>query len=128
MICYCVYLLTFHSICAVHGMNGNAFETWAKGNNMWLRDFLPTSEHKNARIMTFGYNSQLLDRKTEMGIKQWAIFLLQQVSSVRRGVSIQIPHAYAYNLTKCCGQLKDRPVIFIGYSLGGLIVREVWNM
>ena len=76
----------FLSICAVHGLNGNAFESWvAKTNHkMWFRDLLPLSKpFDQARIMTFGYSSQLSDRANLSGINEWAHHLLASVSSVR---------------------------------------------
>ncbi len=77
-----------YSICAVHGLNGNAFDTWvAESNNrttMWLRDLLPTSmPFDKARIMTFGYSSQLSDRRNLSGINEWSHHLLECLSNVR---------------------------------------------
>jgi hypothetical protein len=49
-----------YSIVAVHGIGGNSFSTWTDGSSLWLRDFLPDSEHfKNTRVMTFGYESSI---------------------------------------------------------------------
>lgn len=49
----------------MHGLKGDAYKTWtAKGKGeigedgvMWLRDLLPR-EIQDARIMTYGYNSE----------------------------------------------------------------------
>ncbi|OBT68576.1 hypothetical protein VE03_01776 [Pseudogymnoascus sp. 23342-1-I1] len=74
-------------ICAVHGLNGNAFQTWtAKANGkMWLRDLLPYSKpFDNARIMTFGYSSQISDRANLSGTSEWAHHLLESMARVRR--------------------------------------------
>jgi hypothetical protein len=77
----------WYSICAIHGLNGNAFDTWVAKTNkkMWLRDLLPSSKpfHK-ARIMTFGYSSQLSDRSNLSGMGEWAHHLLVSMSSVRQ--------------------------------------------
>ncbi|PVH81786.1 hypothetical protein DL98DRAFT_416121 [Cadophora sp. DSE1049] len=71
-------------ICAVHGLNENAFETWCCGNNMWLRDLLwQTSPFENSRIMTFGYNSEKSNRGVVRGLKDWADDLLRHLCSVR---------------------------------------------
>ncbi|KAE9380791.1 hypothetical protein N431DRAFT_459708 [Stipitochalara longipes BDJ] len=97
-------------ICAVHGLNGNAFDTWvAKTNNkMWLRDILPTSKpFDKARIMTFGYSSQLIDRANLSGVSEWAHHLLTSISSVRQ-----------------TQEERQRPIIFICHSMGGIVARQ----
>ncbi|CZR63155.1 uncharacterized protein PAC_13052 [Phialocephala subalpina] len=69
-------------ICAIHGLNGNAFDSWvAKSNQkMWLRDILPTSPpFDKARIMTFGYGSQLFDGSNLSGIHDWSHYLLSSL-------------------------------------------------
>lgn len=73
-----------YSICAVHGLGGNAFDTWMARSNMWLRDLLPTSTpFDRSRTMTFGYDSALLNRKSNDRIRDWADELLKQVAYVR---------------------------------------------
>lgn len=79
------------SICAVHGLNGNAFDTWASGSIMWLRDLLPlTPPFDRARMMTFGYNSTINDRGNLSGLREWAEDLLQQLNSVRTSEEVCI--------------------------------------
>jgi hypothetical protein len=48
------------SIVAVHGLGGNAINTWThpKSQKFWLRDFLP-QQIPDSRIMTFGYNADV---------------------------------------------------------------------
>jgi hypothetical protein len=49
------------SIIAVTGLAGHAIGSWTlqrNGNRMWLRDYLP-EDVPNARILTYGYDSQL---------------------------------------------------------------------
>jgi hypothetical protein len=48
----------YHSLVAVHGLNGDARRTWTqhKTNALWLQDFLPR-DVKNIRVMSFGYNA-----------------------------------------------------------------------
>jgi len=50
------------SIIAITGLAGHAFGSWQsrRTHAMWLYDFLP-KQFDNARIMTYGYNSSLLE-------------------------------------------------------------------
>jgi hypothetical protein len=84
------------SICAVHGLNGNAFDTWVANSNnratMWLCDLLPASvPFDKARIMTFGYSSQLSDRRNLSGIHDWSHQLLECLSNVRLSDEVFAP-------------------------------------
>ena len=97
-----------HSICAVHGLGGNAFDTWMGVSKMWLRDLLPGSTpFANSRIMTFGYNSTLVNKTSNDRINDWADELLRQVGYVRTSV-----------------EERTRPIIFVCHSLGGLVARQ----
>jgi hypothetical protein len=52
---------------------------------MWLRDFLPNSTaFQKSRIMTFGYDSALTNRKNNSRIQDWADELLFEVGFVRK--------------------------------------------
>ncbi|OIW25562.1 hypothetical protein CONLIGDRAFT_684109 [Coniochaeta ligniaria NRRL 30616] len=100
-------------ICAVHGLNGNAFDTFAwEGRDMWLRDFLPgqQSQHPGLarlRVMTVGYSSLIRDDKNITGLDEWSLGLIQSVSAVRRSPSE-----------------RSRPIIFVCHSLGGIVTRQ----
>ncbi|KAJ4319924.1 hypothetical protein N0V84_006107 [Fusarium piperis] len=74
------------SICAIHGLGGNAIDTWtAKNGKMWLRDYLPSTGYFNeSRIMTFGYDSDLTSKESVMTVDNWADSLLQYLSLIRR--------------------------------------------
>ncbi|KAF5639667.1 hypothetical protein F52700_4049 [Fusarium sp. NRRL 52700] len=100
---------TKFDICAVHGQDGNAMDTWTASNGkMWLRDFLPKHENfKNSRIMTFGYDSDLKDTVTVMGLNDWAETLLRSLNEVRTNE-----------------MEKTRPILVVCHSLGGLVVRK----
>ena len=58
--------MLFHSVIAITGLGGHAFDSWRSriatkrpiDRPMWLRDFLP-QQFPNARIMTYGYGSGL---------------------------------------------------------------------
>ena len=98
-----MFLTSSCSICAVHGLNGNAFDTWvAKTNDkMWLRDLLPTSKpFDKSRIMTFGYSSQLSDRSDLSGMSEWAHHLLTAMSSVRQTPEVGTYSQRIHNVSK----------------------------
>ncbi|KAF4626234.1 hypothetical protein G7Y89_g11926 [Cudoniella acicularis] len=96
-------------ICAVHGLGGNAMDTWtADGNMIWLRDILPTSDYfKESRIMTFGYDSDLTAGDSVMEVEDWARTLLTTVNNARSSQTE-----------------RQRPIIFVCHSLGGLVGRK----
>ena len=109
-------MLTLASIIAVHGLNGDAFETWTTKNTgrFWLRDtdILP-ADLKRARILTFSYNastSALLGKTSSDRILQHAHTLVAELVADR--------------------ELEDaveRPIIFLCHSLGGIVVKRVFH-
>ncbi|KAF7198642.1 Protein SERAC1 [Pseudocercospora fuligena] len=70
-------------IVAVHGLGGDAYETWRAQDTgrIWLKDFLPR-QFEDAHIMTFGYNSRVLS-KSISGINDYARDLLEQLEATR---------------------------------------------
>lgn len=95
------------SIIAVTGLAGHAFGSWRSRNSgkMWLRDIIPI-DLPNARILTYGYDTKLAGSKSNARISEYAKQFLETVMDARHGD----PH---------------RPIIFIGHSLGGLVIKEV---
>ncbi|KUL83945.1 hypothetical protein ZTR_06844 [Talaromyces verruculosus] len=103
-------------IVAVHGLNGDAIETWtsSKGSERvcWLRDsnLLPHFVN-NARVLTWGYTADitsLFGRATSSDrILQHAQTLVEDLLADRE----------LKNAT-------ERPIIFICHSLGGIIVKR----
>ncbi|KAH0559359.1 hypothetical protein GP486_004127 [Trichoglossum hirsutum] len=73
-------------IIAVHGINGDAFNTWTHGDRgaLWLRDFLP-SQIPGARVFTFGYNSNVAFTRAKGSLDSHARELLEQLNAVRFG-------------------------------------------
>jgi predicted alpha/beta-fold hydrolase len=99
----------------VHGIGGDSYSTWThpQSKKLWLRDFLPQVEaFRNARILTFGYNARIFvsskEHKTTDRIFTFGESLLVSLSDVR------VERA-----------AKNRPILFIGHSLGGLIIKSV---
>jgi hypothetical protein len=97
---------------AVHGLNpvNKTFhaEATLTANNkkMWLSDFLP-KRLPGARILLFGYNSNVAFETSTAGIDEQAVNLLDRLTARRKQVSPQ------------------RRIIFIAHSLGGIVVKRV---
>ncbi|KAL8721376.1 MAG: hypothetical protein Q9225_001923 [Loekoesia sp. 1 TL-2023] len=112
-------------ICAIHGLGGNAFDTWMGKKVMWLRDTLPKSPpFDQARIMTYGYDSTLLNKKSNDRIKDWADELLRQVGHVRTST-----HEQERPILLICHSLVRLLFIFAvifltNSSKGGIVARE----
>lgn len=96
------------SIIAVHGLSGNWRQTWTHDNGrFWLAQFLPV-QFPNARVMAYGYNANIFLSKAVTDIKQEAEILLRYLENNR-----QRPEE------------KERPILFMGHSLGGILVKKV---
>ena len=97
------------SIVAVHGLNPtnkefHAEHTWRDGEKLWLRDFLP-AKIPYARILLFGYNSNVAFETSIAGVREQAANLLNRLSLKRGGAEL-------------------RPIVFIAHSLGGIVVKR----
>ncbi|RSL76994.1 hypothetical protein CEP51_009454 [Fusarium floridanum] len=96
-------------ICAIHGLGGNAVDTWtAKNGKMWLRDYLPSTGYfSQSRVMTFGYDSDLTSKQSVMTVDSWADSLLQYLGLVRKSQ-----------------EERTRPLLLVCHSLGGLVAKR----
>lgn len=99
-------------IIAVHGLNGDATNTWKhpKNNHFWLQDSLPL-DVKGARILSYGYNADVAFGNTTANVWDHAKSLLGSLIDEREPDDVS-----------------KRPIIFIAHSLGGIIVKQalVW--
>ncbi|KAL4755150.1 hypothetical protein BDW72DRAFT_55081 [Aspergillus terricola var. indicus] len=96
-------------IVAIHGLNPknkerHAERTWELNGKIWLRDFLP-NQLPQARVMLFGYNSNVSIQSSSAGVREQAQNLLSRLWLERQGC-------------------EARPIIFICHSLGGIVVKE----
>ncbi|KAN0086965.1 hypothetical protein V8E54_000653 [Elaphomyces granulatus] len=93
---------------AVHGLNGDAKQTWTHGktNALWLQDFLP-QDVKNIRVMSFGYNASAALGNTTATIADHAKDLLGCMVDKREEADE-----------------KTRPIIFVGHSVGGVVIKQ----
>jgi len=99
---------------AVHGLGGDALKTWTADNGkMWLRDFLPDDLRDgaapcHARVMTFGYDVNVYSKAASQRSFTFAEDLLSALHDHRQG-----PLG------------SHRPIVFIGHSLGGIVIKKV---
>ncbi|KAF2261549.1 hypothetical protein CC78DRAFT_347471 [Lojkania enalia] len=96
----------------VHGLNGGSQSTWTKNGDMslfWPQEWLPRDEaFQDVRIHTFGYASGL-SRESVLNVPDFARSLLGSIHD-----SPNIPRT------------KDNPMILIGHSMGGLVVKKAF--
>jgi hypothetical protein len=119
---------------AVHGLGGDAFKTWTADNKkMWLRDFLP-EDLKNprdedapclARVMTFGYNVSVYDTAASERSSTFADALLSALHDSRPGPSVGASPQQFIQVHKLTNLQENRPIIFVGHSLGGIVIKKV---
>ncbi|KAI9701793.1 MAG: hypothetical protein M1836_001137 [Candelina mexicana] len=97
-------------IVAVHGLNptnteSHAYLTWTGSNDkLWLKDFLP-ERLPRARVLLYGYNSNVAFGSSTAGVWDFADNLLERLYYKRKKVP-------------------NRPIIFVCHSLGGIVVKE----
>jgi hypothetical protein len=89
-------------IVAVHGLGGDAFDTWTSPNgHLWLRDSLPQAlknppadyshgpdDSKIARVMTFGYDASVLTKASSQRSFTFAEDLLSELKDRRHGQAV----------------------------------------
>jgi len=99
-------------VVAVHGLGGDSYSTWTTDSTLWLRDLLPSSPlFQDARIMTFGYDAKAFlhpfEKSTTARTFTFAEALLSDLADKRVSAAA-----------------RRRPIIFLGHSLGGLVIKS----
>ncbi|KAK2612981.1 hypothetical protein QQS21_000910 [Conoideocrella luteorostrata] len=101
-------------IIAVNGWNGNAFWSWKskKSRQIWLRDWLGEDLAENdcrARIFTYGYPSKVANSDSDATLSDYGKQFLLSLAAARKA-ELEVG--------------KTRPLVFIGQSLGGLVIKQ----
>jgi hypothetical protein len=76
-------------VIAVTGLAGHSFGSWRsrKTHLMWLKDFLP-KDVKNIRIMTYGYNSSLINSKRDAKLSNSKKHFIERLESARDSAKV----------------------------------------
>ncbi|KAB8290368.1 hypothetical protein EYC80_010801 [Monilinia laxa] len=94
-------------IVALHGIKGDAYNTWTEKNgNLWLRDQLP-NELPGARIFSYGYDANVLFSRGTGDIEDFAVALLENLVRERNN-----------------SLSRKRRIIFICHSMGGIVIKK----
>ncbi|TDZ35774.1 Protein SERAC1 [Colletotrichum spinosum] len=95
-------------VVAVPGLASHAIGSWkAPGDSdVWLRDWLP-EDIPNIRVMLYGYDTKLLKNDSASSIEDLGRRFLESLGTFRKSTNTQ-----------------ERPIILIGHSLGGLLIKE----
>lgn len=91
---------------------------------MWLQDFLPNEQCcKNARILTYGYNTKLIGNDT---VEDTILDYARESDEVT--VTTTDPMKMHRGDTKMLTQPQEkrRNIIFIGHSFGGIVILQVF--
>ncbi|KAF4541448.1 Protein serac1 [Lasiodiplodia theobromae] len=99
---------------AVSGLGGHAFGSFkARGGSfMWLRDALP-KDLPGARVIVYGTDTTLQEGNSFQNLSH-------------------LGHGLRSTLNEIRAQFADKPLVLLGHSLGGVIIKEndqgVWKM
>lgn len=99
----------------VHGLGGGSRKTWSKTSlvkDYWPQEWLPKDPaFSNVRIHSFGYNSDWGKGKDNcLNIHHFGKSLLGAMS------------------TKPCLRDGSTPIVLIGHSMGGLVIKKAYNL
>lgn len=108
------------SLVAIHGQGGHWRASWTSEamNIFWLHDFLPNIV-PNSRILSYGYGASK-SSITAVEDLLCGLELLRRDSHVS-GITI----VDLLSPTDMLLQTKERPIIFIAHSFGGILLKAV---
>ncbi|POR31146.1 Uncharacterized protein TPAR_08652 [Tolypocladium paradoxum] len=101
----------------VHGLGGTSHMTWTKNKDVrlfWPGAFLPLEpDLSQARILTFGYNANVMKSPSQSSVLDFAKYLLSELK-------------YAKDAENKDLKIGDTPLIFVAHSMGGLTIKEAY--
>ncbi|KAF8529585.1 hypothetical protein BU17DRAFT_16076, partial [Hysterangium stoloniferum] len=101
-------IFPIYSIVTIHGFDGHREESWTADNGkLWLQDFLPHTI-PTAWILSYGYNAYTHSSLSEQTLHGHTQDFLARLSMSRK-----------------TGEIMEHLIIFIAYSLGGIILKSV---
>lgn len=80
---------SFLDIVAVHGITGDAYDTWEHGNNRWLQDFIP-KEMPGVRVFSYGYPAEVFCTLNTGDLDSYARSLLEGLKREKRSTEVRI--------------------------------------
>ncbi|KAH8907338.1 NACHT and WD domain protein [Coniochaeta sp. PMI_546] len=101
----------------VHGLRGGSIKTWRKGDDprlFWPQFWLPVEPgFRNVNIHSFGYDSDWASTKSSiLNIHDFGQSLLEEMRNS--------PHLRCHD--------RNAPIILIGHSMGGLVIKKAYNL
>ncbi|KAL7895102.1 hypothetical protein HDV64DRAFT_287730 [Trichoderma sp. TUCIM 5745] len=101
---------------AVSGLGSHAFGSFKekKGSHMWLRDSL-AHDIPNMRILIYGYDTQMHGSTSFANLDDLANEFQERIKSIRSYPRLK--------RSKISSTSPERPLILIGHSLGGIIIK-----
>ncbi|KAJ5887721.1 hypothetical protein N7495_007762 [Penicillium taxi] len=96
-------------IIAIPGLGSHALGSWKStdSDEVWLRDFLP-NDLPNIRVLLYGYDTTLPGSLSKQSIEDLGGTLLVHITAFRANDGTS-----------------KRPIVLIGHSLGGLLIKEL---
>jgi alpha-beta hydrolase superfamily lysophospholipase len=111
-------IVNWFSLIAVSGLGSHAFGSFKekKGSHMWLRDSL-ARDIPNMRILIYGYDTQMDGSTSFANLDDLANEFQERIKSIRSYPRLKRSKVPTSN--------PERPLILIGHSLGGIIIKAV---
>ena len=134
--------MTITSVVFVHGLGAFPDTTWQKRRQQgaggtlsgqqisWIRDLL-TEDLREAQFMFFNYDSTTYNDAPRKDLQDIAMELLQafDVSRLRQSSLVRalhwLTHEICFWIKADEKQERNRPIIFLCHSYGGLVLKEL---